>query len=98
MTTHTHNRFPSDIAGVKNLVAACQAAGVRVLVHTSSVAVVMGGVRLLEHTEPLSPEVTDSQLVLGEYAVDRRRAEEVVLSAHGSTAHNGEGNDLQVDP
>lgn len=74
--------------------SACHAVGVRVLVYTSTAEVVMGGRRLLEHTEPLTPEVTDSQLVLGEYAVDRRRSEEMVLAAHGSTAHDGEGNDL----
>lgn len=75
----------------------CHATGVRVLVHTSSAAVVMGGVRLLEHTEPLTPEVKDSQLILGEYAVDRRRGEEEVLSAHGSSAHDGKKSDLPHD-
>lgn len=78
-----------NLEGVKSLVAACQVAGVRVLVHASTVAVVMGGSRILEHTEPLTPKVSESQLVLGDYAVDRRRAEEVVLSAHGSATLNG---------
>ena len=60
------------------------------LIHTSTIAVVMGGARILEHTEPRTPEVSESRLVLGEYARDRRRAEQVVLSAHGSTTLNGE--------
>lgn len=86
---YDHKGRRVNLDGVKSLVSACQVAGVRVLVHTSTLAVVMGGLRILEHTEPLTPEVSESKLVLGQYAIDRRRAEEVVLSAHRSSTLEG---------
>lgn len=87
MSTHY---VPWRVAGVKNLVEACQRCGVRALVHNSTVAVKMGGARVLEHTETLTPAVPEEKLILGDYARTRLRGEEVVLAAHGTPTHTGQ--------
>nr|XP_045609163.1 3 beta-hydroxysteroid dehydrogenase/Delta 5-->4-isomerase-like [Procambarus clarkii] len=72
-----------NVDGVKNVVEACCEAGVGVLVHTSTIVVVKtAGNRLLEHTETLTPRGPEKDLLLGDYALMRLRAEHIVLGAH----------------
>lgn len=78
-----------NVDGTKNIIKACQELGVLALVHTSSTCVKMGGKRLIEHTETLSPEVSEDELVLGDYARGRLEAERLVLEASGTVSPNG---------
>nr|XP_053636977.1 LOW QUALITY PROTEIN: 3 beta-hydroxysteroid dehydrogenase type 7-like [Cherax quadricarinatus] len=78
-----------NVDGVMNVVKACCQAGVSVLVHTSDVSVKMGGIKLLEHTETLTPSTPEKDLLLGDYARMRLRAEGMVLAAHGTPTSTG---------
>lgn len=79
----------ANVDGVRNLVQACREAGVGVLVHTSTLAVKMGGQKLMEHTESLTPHISEDALILGDYARGRVRAEELVLEAHNGPTQAG---------
>lgn len=59
------------------------------LVHTSTLAVKMGGQKLMEHTESLTPHISEDALILGDYARGRVRAEELVLEAHDGPTQTG---------
>lgn len=78
-----------NVQGVKNIVKACQELDIQALIHTSTVTVKMGGKRLLEHTETLSPDMSEDELILGDYARGRLKAERIVLDAHGTKSNNG---------
>ncbi|KAK3879194.1 hypothetical protein Pcinc_016216 [Petrolisthes cinctipes] len=79
-----------NFEGVREMVEACKAAGVRVLIHTSNIAVIMRGVKLMEHTETHTPLPTNQDLVFGQYARIRLAAEKLVLEAHDTTTSKGE--------
>ncbi|XP_068218054.1 uncharacterized protein [Palaemon carinicauda] len=78
-----------NVEGTRNIIKACQETGVTALVHISSLCVNMGGKRLIEHTESLSPEVSEDDLVLGDYARGRLKAEGMVLEASETASANG---------
>lgn len=78
-----------NVDGTQSLVEACFAAGVRRLVYFSSIAV-YGSThgRSADEGSPLHPE--------GLYAETKRAAEEIVLTATGSSSHPPEGVVLRL--
>lgn len=74
---------------MRETLEACKAAGVKILVHTSTTSVIMRGVKLMEHTETHTPIPTNQDLVLGKYASLRLAAENLVLEAHNTTTTTG---------
>jgi nucleoside-diphosphate-sugar epimerase len=70
-----------NVEGTRNVVEACEAAGVRRLLHVSTEAVLIAGEPLV-HVDETAPRRTDSK---APYPRSKAMAEEVVLSPGGST-------------